>query len=285
MKTLASAALALILFVNVISCAGSRPAAGAHSPATAETQADAVAVAPAPPAVTLDTTYPQAGGRTIAVRGGARAAAALQAALNEAAPGDVIVLDAGAQYLGNFTIPAKPDAGGKWLVVRSSAESKLPAARRVTPAEAAAMPKLVSPNADAALATAPGAHHVRLVGIEFTVAPNWAQNHGLILLGDGGGDQNDLKQVPHDLVIDRCYVHGNATGNLRRGVALNSARTAIIDSHIGDCREVGADSQAVCGWNGPGPFKIVNNYLEGSGENFMLGGADPSIKGLVPSDV
>jgi hypothetical protein len=284
MKRLAIATTALFIFVNVIACAGGHAVTGAHalsteSPATA---AMADSTTPAPPAVTLDTTYPRTTGRTINVRAGA---AALQAALDQAAPGDVIVLDAGAQFVGNFTIPAKPDAGSKWLVIRTSADNKLPAGVRVSAADAASMPKLVSPNADAALATAPGAHHVRFVGIEFTVAPNWAENHGLILLGDGGGAQNDLKLVPHDLVIDRCYIHGNATGNLRRGVALNSARTAIIDSTITDCREMGADAQAVCGWNGPGPFKIVNNTLEGAGENFMLGGADPSIKDLVPSDV
>jgi hypothetical protein len=289
MKTLASAALALVLLIEVIACAKSHAAAAAHSLATENqamnAQAAAVPQAPAPPAVFLDTTYPQAAGRTIAVRGGANGAEALQAAINKAAPGDVIVLDAGAQFVGNFTIPAKPDAGGKWLLIRSSAESKLAAGARVSPADAAAMPKLISPNADAALKTEPGAHHVRFVGIEFATAPNWAINHGLVLLGDGGGDQTELKQVPHDLVIDRCYIHGHATGNLRRGVGLNSARTAIIDSYIADCHEVGADAQAVCGWNGPGPFKIVNNYLEGSGENFMMGGADPSIKDLIPTDI
>ena len=289
MKTLASAVLALVLLIEVIACATSHAAAAAHSLAiinqAMNAQATAGPQAPAPPAVFLDTTYPQATGRTIAVHGGANGAETLQAAIDKAAPGDVIVLDAGAQFVGNFTIPAKPDAGGKWLIIRSSAESKLAAGARVAPADAAAMPKLVSPNADAALKTAPGAHHVRFLGIEFATAPNWAINHGLVLLGDGGGDQTELKQVPHDLVIDRCYIHGHATGNLRRGVGLNSARTAIIDSYIADCHEVGADAQAVCGWNGPGPFKIVNNYLEGSGENFMLGGADPSIKDLIPTDI
>ena len=59
---------------------------------------------------------------------------------------------------------------------------------------------------------------------------------------------------------------------------INSASTAIIDSYISNIHEVGADSQAIAGWNGPGPFQIVNNYLEGAGENFLLGGADPSIR-------
>jgi len=68
-------------------------------------------------------------------------------------------------------------------------------------------------------------------------------------------------------------------------VLVNSASTAIIDSYISDIHEGGADSQAICGWNGPGPFKIVNNYLEGAGENVMFGGATPSITGLIPSDI
>jgi hypothetical protein len=287
-KKLAGATFALMIFVNVLACAKSHLAADAERLATENPAIKAQAAPPsasAPPAVILDTAYPKSEGRTIAVRGGAKSAEALQAAFNQAAPGDVIVLDAGAQFVGNFTIPAKPDTNGKWLIIRSSAESKLPAGVRVSPQEAAAMPKLVSPNADAALKTAPGAHHLRFVGIEFAVAPNWPTNYGLVLLGDGGSTQNELPQVPHDLVIDRCYLHGNANGNLRRGVGLNSARTAIIDSYIAECHEVGADSQAVCGWNGPGPFKIVNNYLEGAGENFMLGGADPSIKDLIPSDI
>lgn len=48
---------------------------------------------------------------------------------------------------------------------------------------------------------------------------------------------------------------------------------------------MGQDAQAVAGFDGPGPIKIVNNYLEGSGENVMFGGADPKVPDLVPSDI
>ena len=58
-----------------------------------------------------------------------------------------------------------------------------------------------------------------------------------------------------------------------------------MDSYLSDGHVVGFDAQAICGLNGPGPFKIVNNYLEGSGENVMFGGADPAIPDLVPSDI
>ena len=213
-----------------------------------------------------------------------RAGDDLQAAIDQAKPGDTILLEAGATFTGNFVLPKKP-AGAGFITVRSSAaDAELPPpGTRATPAHAARMPKVVTPNADPVLKTAPGAHHFRFIGVEFAVSPTASLTYDLIQLGSGG--QSTLADVPHDLIIDRCYIHGNPTANLRRGVALNSARSAVIDSYISDCHEQGADSQAICGWNGPGPFKIVNNYLEGAGENVMFGGADPRIDKLVPSDI
>jgi hypothetical protein len=59
----------------------------------------------------------------------------------------------------------------------------------------------------------------------------------------------------------------------------------VTGSYISDIKVVGQDSQAIGGWNGPGPFVITNNYLEAAGENIMFGGADPAIPNLVPSDI
>jgi hypothetical protein len=223
-------------------------------------------------------------GRTLRVNGGPTAARDLQAALNAAAPGDIVELQAGASFVGHFILPEK--RGSAWVVIKSSGETGLPPqGSRITPANAASLPKIITPNADAAIKTAPRAHHFRLVGVEIGVAPGVAQNHGLVLLGDGSGAQRSMDVVPHDLTLDRCYVHGNGTGELRRGVALNSARTTVVDSYIAACQGLGYDTQAIAGWNGPGPFKIVNNHLEGAGENVMFGGADPAIPNLVPSDI
>src|SRR5690606_12364223 len=38
-------------------------------------------------------------------------------------------------------------------------------------------------------------------------------------------------------------------------------------------------------WQTPGPLKIVNNYLEGAGENIMFGGAAAGLQGVIPSDI
>ena len=230
------------------------------------------------PRVFLDTHYVKPTGNTIRVHSGDD----LQHALGVAQPGDQVILDAGATFTGNFVLPAKP--GDATIVVRTSKLGDLPPeGQRVGPADAAAMARIETPNTGGAIRTARGAHDWRFVGIEFGVAPGTPANTGVVRLGTG--DERRLSSLPADIVIDRSWVHGNATGNARRGVSLNGIREAVVDSYVSDFHEVGADAQAIAGWNGPGPFKIVDDFLEGSGENVMFGGADPAIRGLVPSDI
>lgn len=196
----------------------------------------------------------------------------LQAALDAAAPGDVIELEAGASFQGPFTLPNFSGAGT--LIIRSSKHAELPAeGERVGPEHASFMPTLLASNAnDPALRAAPGAHDIRLIGIHFTT-PGY-----VTALVDLGSNAASVADMPSQIVFDRTYFQGHATEGTRRGLALNSAATAVIDSYFQDFKEVGADSQAIGGWSGTGPYLIVNNYLEGAGENFMLGGADPSIE-------
>ncbi len=244
----------------------------------------ALAASPELPRVFLDTTYaPPTGGTVHTVNAGGD----VQAALNAAQPGDVVTLEAGATFAGNYTLPNKSGAG--WIIIRTSAPdaSLPPPGTRITPAYAAVLPKVISPNASPAIATQAGAHHYRLIGLEVTVGAGVTSNEGvggLIRIGEWA-PQTTLDQVPHDIILDRVYVHGRPAVTLRRCIALNGASVAVIDSYITDAHHRTFDTQAIMGWNGPGPFKIVNNYLEGAGENIMFGGADPAITNLVPSDI
>ena len=173
------------------------------------------AQSPERPRVFLDTTYVAPTGRQTSVPAGGD----LQGALDAAQPGDAIVLQAGATYTGNFTLPAKSGSG--WIHVRSSALSSLPAAgARVGPAQAGLMPKIVSPNTAPAIGTAAGAHHFRFVGVEITTtwASTSATNFGLVSLEAPNGNTT-LAQAPTDIVFDRCYIHGTPTGNVRRGIS------------------------------------------------------------------
>jgi len=234
---------------------------------------------PTLPQASVDTTYPVMAGSTISVPAGGN----LQTAINNAQPGDTIKLEAGATFTGTFTLPVKSGTG--WIVIRTAApDSSLPPdGRRITPAYASVLPKIVSSNSAPAFQTDRGAHHYRLVGLEITVASDVPLIYNLVAFGDESTAV--LSQVPSNLILDRVYIHGVPANDLRRGVALNSASSAVIDSYISEVHEVGADSQAIAGWNGPGPFKIIDNYLEAAGENVIFGGGDPAITNLVPSDI
>ena len=209
----------------------------------------------------------------------------LQQALDAAQPGDTLVLEAGAAFVGPFTLPNKQGDG--WITIQSSALAQLPGeGRRVTPADAALMPKLLSPGfGEPALKTAPGAHHYRFVGVEISTTNIGANVYDLVRLGADDSTQRTLASVPHHLTLDRCYVHALTFQSLKRGIALHSAETSITNSHISGFKVVGQEAQAIGSWNGPGPFHIVNNYLEGAGEVILFGGATPAINGLVPSDI
>jgi len=227
----------------------------------------------------LSTTTSSSGGTTRQVPAGGD----FQAALDSAQPGDTIVLQAGATYTGNFVLPAK--GGSAFITIRSSAaDAVLPGpTTRITPSYADRLPKIKSPNSSPALRTAAGAHHYRLQFLEFP--PTYQGQYDIIRLGDGSNAQNALSLVPYELVLDRVYVYGDPVYGQLRGIALNSAATSVINSYVANIRAVGLDSQAVGGTNGPGPFTIVNNYLEAAGENIMFGGGDPAIPNLVPSDI
>jgi hypothetical protein len=212
----------------------------------------------------------------------------LQAAIDEAGYGDTVVVQAGATYVGPLRLRYKGVGTGNaadYITIRTSDLAGIAReGERINPAQQArSMPKIVSPNEQAAVSTDPQAHHYKFVGVEFAPAANSKYVYNLIDLGQS--DYSSLSQFPHHLIFDRCYVHSPGLNRARRGFALNSAETSILNSHVSGFAGASDETQAIAGWNGPGPFHIVNNYLEGGGEVILIGGADPSILNLVPSDI
>jgi len=220
-----------------------------------------------------------------------------QQALNDSQPGDTILLRAGETFVGNFVLPAKSGSNTTPILIRSDApDSALPAAgiRLVPPGYAGANVALnrlarlkgrgSAYRTTPVLKTAPAAHNYRLqfLDIDGVAQEGWGT---LVEWGNNSDAQTTVDVVPYGIVLDRVYVHGHATKGQKRCIALNGASLDVLNSFVTMCAAVAIDAQAIAGFNGPGPFKISNNYLEGSTENILFGGADPKIPNLVPSDI
>jgi len=239
------------------------------------------------PQLYLDTTYnPPVGGTTWA----AHTSAQLSSALNTSAPGDIIVLDAGVTYAGNWILPAKTNPNNKWIYIISSQLAQLPEGQRVSPANAVNMPKIVTPNAGQVLRFNSGANHWRLAGLEITTASTQGcmptHNPPVNCFSYSLVDTATSPAVlPDSITIDRSYVHGTPTIDLQRAIQANASNYAVVDSYISEVHMIGTDCQAIAEWASPGPFKIVNNYLEAATDNLMFGGAGGANNPYIASDI
>ena len=239
------------------------------------------------PRVRIDTTWNlPTGGTTWS----AHTSAQLSSALASAAPGDIIVLDTGVTYTGNFVVPAKSNPNSKWIYVTSSAYNKLPTpGSRVSPRDSANMPKIVTPNESQALGFKDGANYWRFVGIEIYSAstyspPNYTPGvkvgHALVATFS-----YPPVKLPDHIVFDRVYVHGDDTHDVKDGILGNMSYVAVVDSYISAIHMGGMDTQAFAAWYTPGPIKLVNNHLEAAGENVFFGNSGGANDPYVPSDI
>jgi hypothetical protein len=218
------------------------------------------------------------------------AGGSVQNALNSAACGDTIMLQAGATFSGTFSLPNKGCDGQHWITIRTSApDSSLPSeGTRLTPCYAgvASLPgrpayycpsavnvmPMVLAGGNQAFITQSGAGFYRLVGLEITHPAGMptGQPDTLVALTDG-------TKLPHHVIIDRCWIHGLSGATwLKRGIKLDGTYLAVIDSTVTDVHANGTDNQGIASGTGTGPLKMVNNFIEGGAASIGFGGqGDP----------
>jgi hypothetical protein len=239
-----------------------------------------------------------AGGKTWNVRSGQ----SFQPILSSASCGDVIQLQAGSTFIGSFVIPAKSCDDSHWIIIRTSApDSSLPPeGTRLTPcyagvsslpgrpglkcastANVAARIEFNGMGGSGPLTFSSGSNHYRLIGLEVTRSASPADIFNLVQF---------LGPADH-VIFDRVWMHGTAQDATVRGVMLGPSRyVAVVDSFFTDFHCIArtsscTDAQAIVGGIGDssmGPYKIVDNFLESSGENIMFGGGRAS---TAPQDI
>ena len=213
------------------------------------------------------------------------AGASLQNAINSAACGDTITLQAGATFSGTFTLPGKSCDNQHWITIRTSAanSSLPPEGARLTPCYAgvASLPGRPAYNCSStanvmakilaggnqAFITASGANHYRLIGLEITHPSGMptGQPDTLVAL-------TNSTRLPDHIIVDRCWIHGLPTAFAKRGVKIDGNYLAVIDSTVTDIHAVGTATQGILSGTGTGPLKIVNNFVEGGDSAVGFGG-------------
>jgi hypothetical protein len=225
----------------------------------------------------------------------------LQSALNNASCGDVIELQAGATFTGQFIVPAKNCNINNWIWIRTnSPDTDLPAeGQRATPCYAGVAslegrPQYSCSTPTSAMAIvqnqtegngpfklAPGANFYRFIGLEIT-RPAGTPGTAVLISAQATADH---------IIVDHSWLHGALQDETNAGVSLNGmTNAAIVDSYFTDFHCIAitgqcTDAQAINGGvsdTQDGPFLIQDNFLEASGEAIMFGGGAAT---LTPTDI
>lgn len=188
---------------------------------------------------------------------------------------------------------------------------------RVTVAHASLLAKFRAPAASSQpvgptpwLRMMPGSGGLYLWGLDVDCAPDATSTFslgGIIRFGElspnlfsdsppDGLGWNALTDVPHDVVLQQCYIHSNADTTLgnyanyhscTKAVYMSADRCAVVNSTLVAEHTTSGDANALYIAGGVGPYVVDNCLVAGTGENFLIGGGGlPSwMTDMVPSDI
>lgn len=204
---------------------------------------------------------------------------------------DYLVPD-GVTWLANIEWPNRDPSLTGWMRVRSA--SNLPTATgtrvsatallgkgKLETASASAVFKTVDPNVGAQTNIP---HHYAIAGL--TIRAQTGMGTGFWLIGWGtGSNQDTFAKVPHHFVLDRCVVDG-ANSDQSHGLFDAAGWNIVRDCAFLNIHSQSSDGgHAITMGNGDGPALIENNTLQCSGVIVLIGGSDPNVSELIPSDI
>lgn len=257
--------------------------------------------------------------RTVKSSGGDHAATivGLQAAvdhcrtLNQTDP-CIVEIDAGLTITGSdpncqIVLTAQENAV-KPIIIRSSKIAELPPSDRVTAADASKLAKIdntctsspgvimVVPETTGTPGTAVASHYW-LQGLEIYYSGEGRNAGGAVSIGlatNGSTKASAYWQAPHTITVDRCWIHGKDTATwvlassnhgLQQAVRMDGRNISVLNSRMDHANMDQVDhsqgeTKGVFSSNGPGPFYVFNNHIDGA-IGSLLGGEWTWIPGLV----
>lgn len=111
----------------------------------------------------------------------------------------------------------------------------------------------------------------------------WAGMNDRAPVVGGSSTETDPLKLPTNVVLDRVEVLTTPTMGGKRGIQMDTRAFTLQWSRVEGFWYVGADAQAFLAVNGPGPYRLIDNELQGSGENVMFGGASIRSAANVPA--
>jgi hypothetical protein len=237
----------------------------------------------------------------------------LQRILNSAKCGDTIILEAGAFYKpsgDSFVLPQKRGCTGTdadYITIQTSNLAGISGSgQRIDPARhAAAMPRLVGSSGNFVIIAAAGAHHYKFIGIEITTNGN-PDIYTPDLVNLGAYFTREQRLDTNHFVFDRMFLHApeitpanlfptSVERTVGRGMALGISEVWVTNSYLAGFSGKYPKSSSAAGQNidsygiysdgGPGPIRIINNYIEAQFNNIFIGGAGmPSTNTATVSD-
>lgn len=202
----------------------------------------------------------------------------VQAAVNAAAAGDVILVRAGETFIGNVTLVDKGAGDQADIIIRSDASAgDLPGAGvRMTPAYAAFLPHLKSANTSPVITVPSGVCDYQLQFLR--LGPTRVGYNETVLIGTGDISQDLRSEEPCRITVTQNWITGDPVAGGRVGVSMQGNNITVTHNWCQDYHGVGQDTACFGGYNGSGDWTINNNHVESSGYGFLAGGSDQKIR-------
>lgn len=229
----------------------------------------------------------------------------LQVAINDALAGDIIELEAGFTYVGEFKLrqfacAAQDDTC--YVTIRTGrtstgtviAASTYPAANvRSASTQVSLAIVVANINNVPAFRTVKPAETGNGCAAAPCVSQYWKLHrldikshayggNALVVLGSNdvastmpaSDSQNTAAEEPHHFIIDQCILRGDPVLGQERAVQIAARNVTLSNNHIAPFMAM-SDKAAVWTDNSTGDITLINNYIVGTGENFLAGGDTP----------